>query len=126
MTKLQALYTFFSSFGIPAYEENSIYNPQVQPQFPYITYQALTSSFQAGEVTISVSVWSRASSLQEVEAYADAISAKIGYGGYMQQAEDGFIWFKRGSPFAQYMGDPSDDFLHRAYINITAEFLTSV
>lgn len=126
MTKLQALYAFFSSFGIPAYEENSIYNPQIQPQFPYITYQASTSSFQAGEVTLSVSVWSRAYSLQEAEEIADSISNKLGYGGYMQQAEDGFIWLRKGNPFVQYMGDPSDDFLHRAYINITAEFLTSV
>lgn len=126
MTKLQALYAFFSSFGIPAYEENSIYNPQIQPSFPYITYSASTSSFQAGEATLSVSVWSRAYSLQEAETYTDAISSKIGYGGYMQQADDGFIWFKRGNPFVQYMGDPSDDFIHRAYIKITAEFLTSV
>jgi hypothetical protein len=126
MTKLQALYAFFSSFGIPAFEENSIYNPNVQPKFPYITYSAATSAFQEGNVTLSVSVWSRADSLQEAEEFADAISRKIGYGGYMQQAEDGFIWLKKGNPFVQYMGDPSDDFLHRAYINITAEFLTSV
>ena len=124
MTKLQALYTFFSSFGLPAYEENSIYNPQVQPTFPYITYSASTSSFQAGETTLSVSVWSRSSSLKEAETYADMISKKIGNIGYVQQAEDGYIWLKKGSPFVQYMGDPSDDFLHRAYINVTAEYIT--
>ena len=126
MTTLQALYTFSSSFSIPAYEENSIYNTQVQPEFPYITYSVSTSSFQAGETTLSASLWYRSTSMKAVEEKATELSQKLGYGGYMQQAEDGFIWLRRGSPFVQYMGDPSDDFIHRAYLNITAEFLTAV
>lgn len=125
MTKLQALYTFFSSFGIPAYEENSIYNPQVRPEYPYLTYQAATSAFQTGETPLSVSLWYRSTSLQDVESKADEIASRLANGGYLQQAADGFIWFKMGHPFVQYMDDPSDDFIRRAYINIIAEFLTS-
>lgn len=123
MTKLQALYTFFSSFSIPAYEENAIYNPQITPEMPYLTYSASTSAFDKGEVTISCSLWYRTTSLQAIEAKADEIMQKIGLGGYVQQAADGYIWFKQGS--VQYMDDPGDDFVKRALINIPAEFITS-
>ena len=41
MTKEQALYKFWISFGMQAYEENSVPSDAT---FPYITYQLVTDS----------------------------------------------------------------------------------
>ena len=125
MTKMQALNSFFSSFGIPAYEENSIYSEKVAPQMPYITYNVVTDSFGGGEVTLSCSIWYRSPSWKEIEEKADEMSVVIGYGGKTIPADGGYIWLKRGSPFAQSMEDPSDDLVKRKYISIMAEYLTA-
>lgn len=42
MTKAAALHSFFSGFGLTAYEENSVPDDAV---FPYITYSLTTDSF---------------------------------------------------------------------------------
>jgi len=125
MTKMQTLYSFFSSFGIPAYEENSIYSSKVAPQMPYITYTVTTDSFGGGDVPISCSIWYRTTSWKEPEQKSDEISAAIGYEGKVIKADDGYVWLKRGSPFSQNMADPSDDLVKRKYINIMAEYLTA-
>ena len=39
--------------------------------------------------------------------------------------DGGVLWLKRGTPFAQSMGDETDDLIKRKYLNITAEFLTA-
>ena len=44
MTKEAALYQFWSSFGLTAYEENSV---PAQAAFPYISYEVITDSFGA-------------------------------------------------------------------------------
>lgn len=125
MTKMQALYTFFSSFGLPAYEENSIYSPDVAPTMPYITYSVNTDSFGGGDIGLTCSVWYRSTSWKDLESKADEIAKKIGYGGIILTIDNGYIWLKRGSPFTQSMGDPSDDLVKRKYINISAEYLTA-
>lgn len=124
MTKFQALYRFFSSFGIPAYEENSFYAGNVTPEFPYITYNISTSAFQDGEITLNPSLWYRSTSWKEPEGKASEISAAISIGGVQITCEDGYIWLKRGNPFYISMGDESDKFIKRIYFNIIAEFLT--
>ena len=42
MTKAEALHSFYSSFGLTAYEENSVPD---DAEFPYITYNITTDSF---------------------------------------------------------------------------------
>jgi hypothetical protein len=56
---------------------------------------------------------------------AEEIAAAIGRGGVLLDCDSGKIWLKRGSPFAQSMGDPEDAMIKRKYLNITAEFLTA-
>ena len=57
MTKASALYNFFSSFGINAYEETLVPTKEA-PKLPYLTYQLITDSFD-NEVLIPVSLWYR-------------------------------------------------------------------
>lgn len=124
MTKEAALYNFWSMFGLPAYEENAVPSGEDGAEFPYITYQVVTDSF-GNDVALTGSVWYRSTSWKEANAKAQEISDKISRGGVMISCDDGgVIWIRRGIPFAQSMGDDSDDLIKRKYINITAEYLT--
>ena len=125
MTKASALYNFFSSFGIEAYEETLVPTGDEAPKFPYLTYQLITDSFD-NEVLIPVSLWYRSeASLLALNSKTEEISQRIGRGGVFLDCDGGKIWIKRGSPFAQTMSDPKDKTIRRKYINITAEFLTA-
>ena len=129
MTKAAAIYKFWNSFGIKAYEENTVIdadedgNP-VEPTFPYITYQLVTDGFDR-EVAATASLWYRGESWTAVNAKTEEISAHIGLGGKIIKCDGGRIWIKRGQPFAQNMGDESDDLIKRKYLNLTFEFLTA-
>lgn len=129
MTKAAAIYKFWNSFGIKAYEENTVIdadedgNP-VEPTFPYITYQLVTDGFDR-EVAATASLWYRGESWTAINAKTEEISAHIGLGGKIIKCDGGRIWIKRGQPFAQNMGDESDDLIKRKYLNLTFEFLTA-
>ena len=128
MTKAGALYNFFSSFGIESYEETLVPKrdkTKNTPNFPHLTYQLVTDSFD-NEVLIPVSLWYRSeASLLALNTKTEEISQRIGRGGVFLDCDGGKIWIKRGSPFAQTMSDPEDKTIRRKYINITAEFLTA-
>ena len=121
MTKAAAIYQFWNSFGLTAYEENTV---PTDATFPYITYQLVTDSFYR-EVPVTASLWYRSESWTAINAKTEEISQKISRGGKIISCDDGAIWLKRGQPFAQNMGDESDDLIKRKYLNITAEFLTA-
>ena len=123
MTKAAAIYNFWSGFGIPAYEENSVPSGKDAPEFPYITYQLITDSFGA-DVAMTASLWYRDSSWVRANARADEISEAIGYGGNVILCDGGSIWLKRGRPFAQRMGDASDTMIKRIIINVEAEYFS--
>lgn len=132
MTKAAALHSFFSSFGLTAYEENSV---PTGAEFPYLTYNVITDSI-GNEVSLSCSLWYRSKWIEENEkrylsnswleanAKAEQISLAISSGGKTIPCDGGAVWLKRGSPFAQSMGDDSDNLIKRKLLNITAEFLT--
>ena len=121
MTKAAAIYQFWASFGLPAYEENSVPDTST---FPYITYQLVTDSFE-NEVILTGSIWYRDTSWLNVNTKAEEISQAIGLGGKLIDCDGGKIWLKRGSPFSQNMGDDTDDLIKRKYINLSAEFFTA-
>ena len=126
MNKAKALYSFFSSFGVPAYEENSVYSLESPPPFPYITYQLKTDAFGEYDASITFSTWHRSASWVDSNAMIDAISAAIGRGGYIiNDVEGGYLLIMRGSPFSQAMGDPSDDMVKRQYCNLKVRFYTN-
>ncbi len=121
MTKAAAIYQFWRSFGLKAFEENTVPSDE---KLPYITYQLTTDSFDR-EVSLSVSVWYRTSGWTAINAKTEEISARIGRSGVLIPCDGGAIWIKRGQPFAQSMGDESDDLIKRKYLNITAEYITA-
>ena len=121
MTKAAAIYQFWNSFDLVAYEENTVPTDAV---FPYVTYQLVTDSFDR-EVAATASLWYRGESWTAINAKTEEISAHIGLGGKIIKCDGGRIWVKRGQPFAQNMGDESDDLIKRKYLNLTFEFLTA-
>lgn len=123
-TKAATIYEFWNNFEMPAYEENSVPTGEDAPKFPYITYQLVTDSL-GNEVAMSASIWYRGTSWLEANAKTDEVSRAIGRKGAVLDCNGGKIWIKRGTPFAQNMGDESDNLIKRKYLNITAEYLTA-
>ena len=121
MTKAAAIYQFWSSFGLTAYEENTV---PTDAAFPYVTYQLVTDSFDR-EVAATASLWYRGESWTDINAKTEEIAQYIGLGGKIIKCDGGRIWIKRGQPFAQNMGDESDDLIKRKYLNLTFEFFTA-
>ena len=121
MTKAAAIYQFWNSFGLTAYEENTV---PTDATFPYITYQLVTDSFDR-EIPFTASLWYRSESWTTINAKTEEISQRISRGGKIVSCVGGAIWLKRGQPFAQNMRDESDDLIKRKYLNITAEFMTA-
>lgn len=118
MDKQQTIHSFWSSFGIAAYDENSVPD---DAQMPYITYNVSTGSI--GDITImSASVWYRANSWTYLDNMANRISNFIGYGGKTIPLDKGMVWIKRSSPFAQRMADDGE--VKRMLLQISVEYIT--
>lgn len=125
MTKAAALYQFFSGFGLEAWEENSVYALESPPEFPYLTYEMRTDAFGDYDTAITFSIWYRSTSWAAANAKVEEISAAIGRGGTIMHVDGGYMLIMRGSPFAQSLGDPSDDMIKRKLFNITVRFYTN-
>lgn len=123
MDKGQALYNFWSKFGLPAYEENTV--PENSGD-RYITYSVQFDSI-GNVVNLYGNIWDYNSNSWEyvdkkAQEIAEYIERKypISYG-----IDNGRLYIAKGTPFAQHMSDPNSDLIRRVYINIQAEFLTA-
>lgn len=121
MTKEAAIQRFFNQF-LPAYEENTVPEWAVMP---YITYNLVVGDFLSGENSLVCSVWYRDDKWITINEKTREIGKKIGLGGITLKCDNGIIWLKKGSPFAQSMGDADNDMIRRKYINLTAEYITA-
>lgn len=123
-TKAAAYHSFWSQFGIPAFEENSVPDGEDAPGFPRITYQFGTDAFSDYPIALSVSVWYRSSSWVDINAKTEEIAAAIGRGGITVPCDGGNFWITRGSPWALSMGDENDDLIKRKVLNVNILFNT--
>lgn len=121
MDKAQAINAFWNSFGIKAYDENTV---PASAELPYITYEVATASFEDGDVPLTASVWYAGKSWANITAMTDMISDTLGFGGTDVKTDTGYIWFKRRTPFAQRMSDPNKN-IRRMLLSISAEFFTT-
>lgn len=125
MDKAQAIHHFWSSFGIPAYDENTIPTGESRPTPPYITYNVVEGAVES-VLLLTGSVWYRSTSWVDISKKVDEIAEKLGQNGFhIEEVDGGYMWMVQGNPFAQRMSDPEDDMLRRYYLNVTAEFLTA-
>lgn len=108
----EALYAFWSSFGVAAYEENSVpTDPDHRPDYPYITYEASVSPFDS-DVLLAASIWTRSTSWEDADRIADAVEAKI-RDGFVQPYDGGMIYIVPNDPLSKHTGDPDDDLIKR-------------
>lgn len=118
MDREQALHTFWSSFGLPAYDSSTV--PDDAP-LPRITYEVQVNGW--GEITMLFgSIWMKSTGWKEITAIADKIDSRLSEGGQTIRYDDGMLWIKKGSPFLQRMSDP-DDTIRRILVNIEVEYL---
>lgn len=124
MSKEQALHKFWSSFGLKAYDEQTVPTGDDAPEFPYITYEVQTDNIDH-PLTLTASLWYRSSSWAEITEKKNQISGRIGYGHITTPIDGGYMYITRGTPFAQRMADDSDDMIRRIVVQIQCEFLTA-
>lgn len=118
ISKEQALNTFWNSFELPAYDENTVPD---DVEMPYITYSVGTASL--GEtISLYASIWYYSTRWEDISRKAIEIGKYIGIGGTSQFYTGGRIWIKRGIPFSQRMSEPGNDAVRRIYLNIEVEF----
>lgn len=121
MDRWQALHNFWRSFGIPAYDENTV--PEGE-KMPYITYELATGSFNDGDVPLTASIWYFDKGWGDISRKADEISEYIGFGGVTLPTDTGYLWIKRRTPFAQRMSDTNDN-IRRVLLSISVEYFTT-
>ena len=132
MNKQQALNSFWSGFGVLAFEENSvptddeinalIASGAAAAKYPYITYQVITDNLD-GPVFPSASIWDRNTSWERADTLANGISAFIQAMGTIK-LDSGRLFITKGRPFAQHMNEPGDAAIRRVTLNTRMEFFT--
>ena len=117
MDSVQTLHKFWSGFGLPAYDETTVPD---DAKVPYITYEA-SDDFFGSNLSLTASLWYRSTSWQAITEKEKEIANAISLGGKMLQCDEGAIWIKRGTPWAQRMSDSSDNMIRRIVLNIELE-----
>lgn len=118
MDREQSLQSFWESFGIPAYDANTV---SEDAPFPRITYEVTVNEFGV-PTTIYGSIWDKSTGWGRVTGIAHEIDSRLSQGGQTIQSDRGIIWLKKGTPFQQRMSDP-DDTIRRILVNIEIEYL---
>ena len=122
MTPEAAIYSFLAGFSIPAYASASVPD---QAEFPYITYDLVLGEWGEAEVNMPVNVWYRTDSEALPNAKVREIGERIGMGGVLLHCDGGYIWLKKGSPWAQAVRvEGEDEKVKRRYVNINIEYMT--
>lgn len=121
MDKAQAIHSFWSSFGLNAYDQ--YYIPD-EAKMPYITYSVSTDSIGT-PVLLTGDIWYYSESWETITKKAQAIADFIGYGYHIIKLDRGYLYITKGTPFAQRMSDEASEMVRRIHINLMCEFLTA-
>lgn len=127
MNKMQTLHSFWSGFGIPAFDENSVPDEQDRIKlygsaFPYITYEVSSDDF-GNSIAQTASLWYRGSSWSDITEKEQQIADFITRGGRTLAYDGGAMWIQRARPWAQRMSEPADETIRRIVLNVSVEFL---
>lgn len=123
MTKNAAIQSFFDSF-LPAFPATSVpTSGKEMPEFPYMTYNVSTDC-DIGRTIGTASVYYRSESWVDLNAKVDEISKAIGAGRTFV-CNEGAIIIRKGSPWAQPMGDDSDNMIKRKILSFEFLFATT-
>lgn len=116
----ETLDAFWNSFGVEAYEENSVPDEEDAPSLPYIAYESGIGDFDEA-VGLTASIYDYSTSWVRATTLASAIADKLENGGIVLP---GGIWIIKGSPFIQRQSDDNDKMIRHIVININVEYDT--
>lgn len=121
MNSDQAIHKFFSSFGLKAYDENSVPDENDENSVPdnYITYP-LSTGVMGYPLTNIPSLWYKSTSWEEITLKAKEIMD--GIDGHVIDYDGGAIFLNTGS-FKYQRINSGDDRYKRMLLNIQMEFL---
>lgn len=132
MNKQQAYNSFWSGFGVLAFEENSVPDDTViqalidsgvaKSKYPYITYQVLVDDLNS-TVYPTASIWDKSSSWEKADLLSNDISEFISTMGTIR-LDNGRMFIVKGSPFAQHYAEEEDLSIRRIILNLGVEFFT--
>lgn len=118
MNAEQAIQNFWSSFSIPAYDENSVAENAVMP---YVTYSLSVDTFD-NTILNTINLWYRSMSWISVTEKAKEIINTITDGGISIPTDKGIIRMNLGNPIYNRMGD-EDRNIKRIKMNIETEYI---
>lgn len=121
MDKETAFYQLWSSFSIPAYDENSV--PK-NADYPRIDYQVITDSFDS-VVYPMAKLWYRSSSWEDIDQKKKEIAARLADLAPIP-LDDGYMHVTAGTPFAQRTAAENDDTVKGYILNLAVEFFTRI
>ena len=119
MDKEQSINNFWSRFGIPAYDENSVADDVT---YPFIAFSVATGKL-GDTVQLYANMYYRSTSWKDITHKKDEIAQYLGDGGKVIPLDRGYSYFCQGDPFAQRMNEPGDNMVKRYYLQLQAEFL---
>lgn len=122
MDKWQGLQSFWESFDIPAYDENTVPDGAT---LPYITYEAAIGSF-GDNVPLTASVWYYGTSWTDVSQKVDEISRALNGWKLVRLNEKQYIYLRKNTVglFAQRMPD-ENSMVRRIRLSLSAEYFTT-
>lgn len=109
----EALYNFFSAFGIPAYAVGSV---PTKVRAPYLVYDLVVPDFLQS-MPFYAEVYYRSPTFEALNAKVDEIEDAIGLGVSIP-TEYGCVRVYRGDNFRQSREFPGDPMQRAAYLNL--------
>ncbi len=118
MNREQALNDFWNSFGVKAYDVNTV--PDDAPD-KKITYEVVVSDLN-NQVPCTIYIYDRSTSWKGVTNIQYLIDERLKNGGVTIPFDGGVIWICKASPFALRL-DGEKDTIRRIAINLQIEYL---
>lgn len=132
MNKQQAYNSFWNSFGVLAFEENSIPDDKVidelikagkaTSKYPYIAYQVIIDDL-GQPVFPTASIYDKSTSWEKSDLLANLISNRL-KSTEIIKLDDGRMFISKGRPFAQHWLESADSDIRRINLNLSIEFFT--
>lgn len=133
MNKQQAYNAFWNSFGVLAFEENSVPDDKTidalissgvaEAKYPYIAYQVLIDDL-GNAVFPTASIYDKSTSWERSDKLANTISERIEDMDTLALDNEGRMFITKGSPFAQHQLEDRDLSIRRIILNLGVEFFT--
>lgn len=117
MDKWQAQQSYWESFGLDAYDVNTVPD---DAQMPYITYEAAGGSLN-GVISVTASLWYRSNSWVAISQKQTEMSKTM---DRQIKIDGGYMKVRKSEIEAQRMDEPGDRLVRRIVLNVEIEFLS--